>query len=462
MKRSPIFWGWWIVVAGFVCAFCTAGARYSFSIFMPDIIDEFGWTRTQVSAAYSIHMWLYVIAAPVVGLLTDRFGPRVLMPIGGLFIIAALTLTGTTSEIWHLYIFYGVIGLIGVSLCYMVPNLATVRKWFSRKAGLATGLVAAGSGLGIGIMMLVAASLIEGFGWRGSFTALGVGLGLACIIFSVLFMRKDPESVGLLPDGDQVPPPEDAVGGAWSLREALGTRSFWLLLAASFIASIPITAMLSQIVVWAELDLGIGRLIAALVVVAMTFTAVASRVVGGWVSDRWGRKPIFYIGLLGCALALAFAIGVESLSSLYVFAIIFGFFYALPVAVWPAYLGDLYGRASVGALFGALTIATGLAGGTGPLLYGYIYDALGSYDVAFIISAALCAVAIVLIFLIRPPDGREMPQISVVEPGLLEAGDGSSQSEPDGGDQPEAEEDAEDEDRKQAQERAEKKAARAD
>ena len=414
MRRTPIFWGWWIVLAGFICAFCAAGARYSFSAFMPTLLDEFGWTRTELSAAYSIHMWLYVIAAPIAGILTDRFGPRILMAIGGLFIVVALTLTSLTSQLWHLYIFYGVIGLVGVSLCYMVPSLSTTRKWFTRRGGTATGIVSAGSGLGISLMVLVAASLIGWFSWRGSFIIVGVVLGVLCIIFSLIFMRKDPESMGLLPDGDEaLPIKQNPSEEAWTLREASRTSPLWLLVGANFLAGVPLTAMLSQTILWAEIDLGIGRVLAAGALTAMTLTAVLSRIFGGWASDRWGRKPILYLSFSGVAIACLLGLGVDSLTTLYVFAIAFGFFYALVVGVWPAYLGDIYGRSSVGALYGVVTAAAGIAGGTGPIVYAYIHDTLGSYNLAFIISAVLCIIGMVLIFLVRPVkskgggDGRD-------------------------------------------------------
>jgi MFS family permease len=381
---------------------------------MPDLIDEFGWSRTAVSLAYSINMMLYVLIAPLAGLLTDRIGPRVVISVGGLLVVLSLVLTSFVDTTWQLYLSYGILGGCGVGLCYMVPNLATVRKWFSRRAGLATGLVAAGSGLGIIIIAPLAVRFINAWGWRTSFIAIGLITGIICIIFAAIFMRKDPESMGLLPDGDvaKAQPSPNSLGTpaekAWGLREAIHTRTFWLLLIAAFCYFLPVTAMVAHIIMWAQFDLGLGMMLAATTLSAMVIAALIARIVGGAASDRLGKKPVFYISAIGAAAICLYGLTASSFTTLYLFAIVFGFFYGLNVALWSAILGDFYGRPSVGSLYDILSIGIGVAGGVGPLLFGRIYDARGSYDIAFLISAIVLVLGAILISRTRAP--QKLPQ----------------------------------------------------
>jgi MFS family permease len=211
-----------------------------------------------------------------------------------------MCLLSTLSSVWELYLFYGVIVAIGVSATYFVPVTATVRKWFIKRAALATGIVLAGSGLGIGVITPILGPLLSSYGWRTSFMIVGIVVGTIGFLSATIFVRKDPESKGLLPDGAASEPASRGQIEApiaeevWSLRQVIRTRTFWCFFLAYSIGGIALQGLITQMVAWG-LDLGIADAAARLTVLAMAFAAVACRVAVGPLADRYGKRFFLYI-----------------------------------------------------------------------------------------------------------------------------------------------------------------------
>ncbi|MDY6844336.1 MAG: MFS transporter, partial [Thermodesulfobacteriota bacterium] len=165
-KHSGIFFGWWVVIACAIIGLFAGSSRFSFTMFLPTLLEDLGWTRAMLGFGFTLHMWTYAVVAILVGILVDRYGARLVMTGGGLFLLLGLVLTSTMTAIWQFYLYYGIILGIGVSSTLAVPGIGTARKWFTRKAGLAVAVAAGGGGLGLALMAFVAPSLISAYGWR--------------------------------------------------------------------------------------------------------------------------------------------------------------------------------------------------------------------------------------------------------------------------------------------------------
>lgn len=160
------YYGWWIVIACSMIGLLSISSRFSFTMFFPTLIDDLGWTRAALGFGLTLHMWVHAISAIVAGYFVDKYGARIIMCLGGLFILVGLSFTSTMTKVWQFYLYYGVILAAGVAFSFAVPILGTVRKWFIKKAGIALALTNVGGGLGGALMAVVIPGMLASFGWR--------------------------------------------------------------------------------------------------------------------------------------------------------------------------------------------------------------------------------------------------------------------------------------------------------
>jgi len=406
--RPAPFYGWVVVGTAFSVLFMAYGAQFSFGVFFSALLEEFGWSRGALSGAFALYAFGYSGLAVVSGHLTDRWGPRAVIAVGGAFLGAGWIAMSATSAIWHPYVFYGVVAAIGMSTAN-VPCSATVARWFVRRRGLATGLATAGGSLGAFCLPPLAQILVSGVGWRRAYVIFGAAILLSLNLLAPL-MKRDPEGLGLTPDGDS--PAETRVapletGRDYTMSKAMRTRAFWVLFSLFAATWIPIFAPLVHLVPLAR-GLGVDPLVAATLVSALGMAGIAGRLIMGSLSDRIGRRSAIGIGLVLQILAfLGFAVA-GALPGLYAASIAFGFSYGAVASLFPAIVADFFGREQAGSLVGLLFAMSGSMAALGPLGAGFIYDRTGSYGPAWVASAALNVVALGLLAWARPPRRMEL------------------------------------------------------
>jgi MFS family permease len=389
------------VAAAFSVLFISYGAQYSFGVFFNALLDEFGWSRSSLSGAFSLYAFGYCVFGFPAGRLTDRWGPRAVITVGAVFLASALAGMALVTQLWQPYVLYGLVAALGMGTAY-VPCNSTVVKWFSRRRGLAVGLASSGGSVGTFALPPIAQMLVASVGWRSAYVIFGAAVFV--ILTSVAaIMRRDPESMGLRPDGDAVSPAAATAGaGEWPLSRAIRTSTFWLL-GATFTATwVPVFIPLVHLVPFTR-DLGYSPLVGAWCVSTLGAAAVTGRLVMGVLSDRVGRRPTLAVALVLQAAAFAGFATAQALPALFVSAAAFGYSYGTISTLFPAIVGDFFGRGSAGALVGFLFMLAGSMAAWGPLGAGAIYDGTGSYAVAFVLAAALNGVALVLLSATRPP-----------------------------------------------------------
>jgi len=391
------FYGWFVVFAAFVVLTLSYSLQFGYGVFVPHISDDLDLGRAQVIAPFSIYIGLYALLSFMTGPLTDRIGPRALVICGGLLLgIAYGLLSRSTTEV-ELYVWLSVVAGIGMSAAF-IPLNATVVKWFVRRRGVA--LAIAGTGVSSAILLgpVVAAALIPWLGWRDSLLAMAlVSSGL--IVLCGFLLVRDPEIMGLRPDGGATttttaahPPPERSV----PLSEARRTMPFWLLLCA-FLASwatifFPMAHIPSMMA-----DLGESPGTGARLVGTIGVGAVVGRWIVGWVSDRVGSAASLMVCFGAQAAGQLTLAATGTLDILYFGALLLGLGTGSSTTVFPAILGDIFGRAYVGAIAGFMFGIAGTAAAIGPYFGGLIREATGSYAPAFAASAALSIIALILV-----------------------------------------------------------------
>jgi MFS transporter, OFA family, oxalate/formate antiporter len=406
--RPAPFYGWVVVGAAFSVLFMAYGAQFSFGVFFSAMLEEFGWSRAALSGAFALYAFGYSTFAAVAGNLTDRWGPRAVIATGGVFLGAGWIAMSATSAVWHPYVFYGVVAALGMSTAN-VPCGATVSRWFVRRRGLATGVATAGGSFGAFAFPPIAQLIVSRMGWRWAYVAFGVALLVTLNLLAPL-MKRDPERLGLTPDGD---PPEDVHaatlerGRDFTLAQAMRTRAFWVLFALFSATWFSIFTPVVHLVPLAR-GLGIDPLVATTLVSAIGMAGIFGRLVMGSLSDRIGRRPSIGVGLvLQVAAFVGFAVA-DALPGLYAASIAFGFSYGAVAALFPAMVADFFGRGRAGSLVGLLFAMAGSMAAWGPLSAGFIYDRTGSYGPAWVGSAALNVVALGLLAWARPPRRLEL------------------------------------------------------
>jgi len=411
----PIFYGWVVIIGAWLAMLVGSASLSSFSIFAPELEAQFQWTRVMSSWGYTINTITIAVFSLIGGILSDRIGIRRLVLTGAVIGAVGMALLSLTSQLWQFYLLFGVIAPAGIALCFIVPTVATVRRWFMRRAALAVGIAMTGSGLGVVVLIPLYQRLLESIGWSYAYLVLGSVL-LAGGLAGGMLMKKDPESAGMHPDG--IAPAADEMvsradyasrNQAWPVRKVLKTSAWWLLVLAQFF-HIAIVGLVGHLVFWGSEDLGIDRGIVVGTLSLFALAAVIGRLAAGFLSDwymsrfRFSRKPALYVCTISVALGCLLSIWVSTQTGLLLVCLLIGFGYGIGLAVFPAYLGDLYGVVNVPTLFGIMFLCTaGLFGGIGPVLFGSFHDSFGSYDMAFLTTAILCFISAICLFLLKPP-----------------------------------------------------------
>jgi len=310
--------------------------------------------------------------------------------------------------LWQVYLVLGLLAASGMSAAY-VPCNATVVRWFTLKRGLALSIASSGASFGMFIFPPLTTALITMYGWRGAYLILG-SLAACAIIGCASFIVRDPERMGLHPDGqlqERLLPEKAAMdiaeSASFTLAEARHTGAFWLLNVIFGLTWVVVFMPMVHIVPFA-IDMGISPFRAAMTISVIGFAGFAGRLAIGTLSDRFGRVATLGMCLLLQGLSFAAFTISSGLVLLYLTAAVFGFSYGGVTALFPALVGDFFGRAEVGAIVGFIFALAGSPAAFGPLIAGYMYNATHSYWTAFELSAALNLASLLLLFFLKRPE----------------------------------------------------------
>ena len=407
IARPRFFYGWIVVACTFAVLCIAYGIQFSFGVFMPFISADTGWNRASLSLPYSLYVFVYSALGVVSGRFTDHFGPRVVITAGGCLLGAGLMLVSRVHSLWQLYIALGLIAAAGMSAAY-VPCNATVVRWFVQKRGLALSITSSGASFGMFIFPPITMGLIASYQWRGAYFILGV-LAVTAIALCSAFVVRDPEKMNLLPDGEpslDSATKDDAIGLSsednWTLYDAQRTTTFWLLNTIFTLTWLVVFMPMVHIVPFA-VDLGISHFRAAMCISVIGFAGFGGRLLIGAISDRFGRVATLGSCLLLQGLSFIGFTFSTGIGLLYIAGALFGFSYGGVTALFPALIGDFFGRLAVGAIVGFIFALAGSPAAFGPLIAGYLYDATHSYSAAFELSAALNLVAFAMVFWLKKP-----------------------------------------------------------
>lgn len=409
MKRHSfqIFYGWVVLACVSVVLLVTYGVQYSFGVFFTTMLQDLGWSRASLAGAFSLYSLVYIGLSFYSGRLTDRIGPRWVIALGGLCLGSGMILVSRIQTPWQLYLFYGCLAGTGMSVAY-VPCNATVVKWFRRRRRLAVGIAGSGASLGIASFPPLSEALSARFGWRQTYLLFGVTM---LVMLNVLasFVVRDPEMLGLQPDGDSKPaadvtPPGMVVETPWEVRQAVHTGAFWMLAGVMVLSLFTIPSVYVHLPQYArDLQVQVPR---SLFLMLTGLCALVGNLTLGRLSDLLGRRQALLLSLMVGTLALGGLTAAKGATALYIASAGFGLYYGTYASLFPAVMGDFFGRGYAGALVG-LSFTTGsITSAIGPFAMGWMADRTGHYALAFLCSTFVNGLGIILLALARPPARR--------------------------------------------------------
>jgi MFS family permease len=422
-KRKGMFPGWSIVVAGSTLAFWGYSIlTYSFGVYVNALTAEFGWTREQLSLAYSFRSFEGGLAGPFAGPAIDKWGPRAISIVGFVAFGIGQILLYYVNSLWLFYVLWILVaagGNLGLNSCF---NKAAA-TWFVKRRGFVLGIISAFQSLGAPVLVPLVTWLLYTYGWRESFLISGtVTLVVGIPLIWFFFKPKRPEYYGWLPDGKRVGEKEavntevviqkgveyaaEMQEVEFTARQALKTRAFWILTIVSSLGGIASPVFFVHLIPFLT-DKGISPMAAASMMGVEVFFAAPSRFFFGWLSDLISIKRIKYLFVLGAfieaagVLILIFA--GNNMTWLWAFMVIEGLGFGARSGITGPLRGRYWGRKAFASIQGFLTPFTMLAGTIAPVYAGWVFDTTGSYQVAFVAVFACMALGVIGTFFLNPP-----------------------------------------------------------
>jgi MFS family permease len=347
------------------------------------------------------------VISPFGGWALDKWGPKKICLIMSLFIGLSLLSSSQVRSPWQIYITYGVFQALGTGALFAAIS-STASRWFVKKRGLIIGITSASGGIGQMVVVPFANFLLLHYDWRLSFIILGIMAWIIVIPFSLL-MKRDPSVIGLLPDGvvperktNELPAAKTAViQSGLSLGEALKVREFWFLALMWMFSSISTQMVMTHVVPHA-IDLGISSIDAAFIVSLVGLGSIVGRVTDGKLSDSIGRKGPAIISSVMLMVTLIALIFVRQTWQFYVVAMFFGYGWGGLNTQILLLISDIFGLRGMGAIVGATSAGFNFGSAIGPAIGGIVFDATGSYSLAFALAGFGMVMATVLLFVTRP------------------------------------------------------------
>ena len=395
----------WLIAAAAVGIHLSIGSVYAWSVFTTPLNDTFGWSLTGISLTFSIAILFLGLSAAFMGHFVEKHGPRRSGMVASVFFGVGMIGSGLSIQlesIYMLYIFYGVLGGIGLGVGYITP-VSSLVKWFPDRRGLATGLAIMGFGFASLIASPVMQRLIENLGIAATFYILGA-IYFVVMFSSSLYLERPPE--GWLPkamrerqDSGEEKPVKDI--SYLDANEAIKTRRFYFLWVMLFINVTCGIAILSVASPMAQEIAGLSAAAAATMVGIMGFFNGAGRLAWASVSDYIGRPNVYTAFFV---IQIASFIMLPSLTHALIFqAVLFLIMtcYGGGFASVPAYIGDIFGTKQLGAIHGYILTAWAAAGLAGPILVSWLRETTESYALTMYIFGGMFVIALLVSLLIR-------------------------------------------------------------
>src|SRR6516162_2132097 len=406
---QPAARGAWLMLGGALAAFTvSAGIMHSYAVFLVAFIEEFRWSRSETSIAYSVSQLVAGGSSPLVGAMVDKLGPRRLLLLGGSLLFIGLLGSALISALWQDVLLYGIIMTIGANCLGLVVFVPLLSRQFVRRRGMAISIVQSANGFGRAASAPLVQLLISTIGWRETFLAQAAFIAAAVPLLAAIFRRAARYPIAAKPGSPAAPAPVAPAVPGWTLAEAVRTPHFWLLFAVYLFTGVgSFLVSLHQLAF--AVDVGFDKLYAAGVLGIGSFLAIGGTIVTGTLSDYIGREwsaiLAYGVSIVGVVCALLIT-SPDQHWLLWLHACFFGLTWGARGPAITAKTADLFPGSRLGTILGVITIGSGIGSAAGAWGAGFIFDVSGSYRLAFLLSILFYICGCIAFWALRRPPVR--------------------------------------------------------
>ncbi|HEY6997948.1 MAG TPA: MFS transporter [Candidatus Binatia bacterium] len=406
---ADLYYGWRMIAVGSMLRILGGGLYfYGFSVFFLPLSQDLSLSRASTSLVFSLARAQGAFEAPIAGYFMDRYGPRPLMFMALMMTgIGHMILSGVHSYLMLLIVYMGVVSL-SFHAGFMDAPMLIANTWFIRKRTMAMALISGSIGIGGFIFTPILSAVVHAFGWRQAAFACGIVFMVVGMPLAVL-VRRSPESIGLLPDGDRVraahtDPTQPGHANEevnFTLAQALRTSSFWFIVGATAIRVIILSAInvhYVALMVWK----GVSEQRAAYFLAAQAFMSVPSHLLFGWIGDRLPKPKLMATCMLLALVSMCVLARVHSEWAIFIFIALFSVVESTFPVNWST-VGEYFGRKNFAKIRGSMSFVSTWGSVIGPVLAGAIYDRTRSYELVIWSSAALLLIASLLYASVKKP-----------------------------------------------------------
>jgi MFS family permease len=400
---TRVFYGWWVVLAAFLNLFFVVGlVFYGLPVFYTSLVDSLHFTRSQVAQGLFLGFVIFAPGFGFMGALIDRIGARRVLRVGIILVALPLVLMAWMTCLWEYYALC-IVEVAGYVLAGPISNQVLITNWFRVKRGRAMGYAYLGLGLGGVAAPVLAAYLIRWMGWRHAIAIIGVLIAVVLFPVAQWLTRSAPEEMGLMADGVEAVPAQGAASPApsFTLKAAVRTANFWLILAGSTLTIGAIGTVIQQFVLFLR-DTGYTTVQASHVSSGLLFAGLAGRVAVGHLVDRYNKKNVMALFYLLLAVAIPLLFLARQPAALWVFALVFGFAMGADYLLIPLVTAECFGLGALGKILSLIIMADSLGQFFGPVLAGKIFEATHSYNLAWGIITTAGILGAAAIYAVRP------------------------------------------------------------
>jgi MFS family permease len=404
--------GWIIVAVLFATLFLIWGPVNASSVFFLPVVKHFGWSRALFSLLAATAPLAAGFSSPAIGSLLDRYGERGIMIAGATMVALSFLALSRADSAAAFFVIFIVLG-VGITGSTIIPTALVITNWFRERRGLALGIAFAGIPLGGTGVTIFASWIVQRSGFRAGYLAMAIPIVVVVIPLLALFMRTAPEAEETRPASGA---PEAELSGL-EVREALGSRSFWMIAVAEVFFATAGVGLRVHLVPFLT-GIGYSPTLAAEILGAMfIFSAIGSSMMGA-LADRLGGRVTLSLVFFAGAAGIAALLGASHLIAVGAFVVIFGL--VRETHIVPIVITESLGAKRLGALLGLLALFTTFGFAAGPVIAGRIFDRTGSYTGALLLFVALAIISM-LAMRATLPLAEEKARIAARESALADA-----------------------------------------
>ncbi len=418
LTQKDGFYGWVNVTVIAIFMFTMAFMMYTFSLFLPEWVDEFGWKYEDVSYALTIYMIVLALTTPLVGIFIAKYGSRISIIIGVAVTIIGAFVLANINKLWQLYLGHGAIVAIGLALAGFLAGTTVINNWFSKKRSLGLSITMASMGVAGMMAVPIVTWMIIKVGWRSTYLMITPILFVFGMIVPGLFLRNKPQDLGQVPDGpaaslkpaetDKATPvipkfrlyrtPVD-----FAFKEAFQTRTIYLFMTFSVLNWVSMGGIMGHGFSFLY-DIGVSQMKAGVFMGVVSGTMVLGQLLVGFL----GLKiDVYKLAIFGCVcLIISYVLMVFASASLvivYTYGTFAGIGMGFNMLSIMNLIPNYFGASHYPRIAGITTPVAQFVGSIGAPLCGYIRDTTGSYFLYWKIAAGLMTIGLICLLFVRPP-----------------------------------------------------------